>query len=144
MGAAYYIVVNSDEPGFHTGIDGKALARNSSEIDVVAKSLGLKLLDDYFSFSPENARLEMAGMLGIEDENDLPPEHESAIEKMPPEEWFDAMQGADFANKISEHIRANPESVAEPEAVLYDLQTMSTIMEKCSEHGLKWHFLVDY
>ena len=144
MGAAYYIVVNSDEAGFDESIDGKALSRNSAKIDLIAASLGFKSLNGYFSTSPEDARLEMAGMLGIEDENDLPPENEAVLKQMPPEEWYDAELGADYAGKIAEHIRNNPTSVAEPEAILFDLESMSTVMAQCKERGLQWHFLVDY
>jgi hypothetical protein len=144
MGAAYDIVVNSDDPGFDTSIDGKALSRNSAKIDVIATSLGFKSLNEYFSTSPEDARLEMAGMLGIEDENDLPPENEAAIKKMPPEEWYDAGHGADYAGKIAEHIRNDATTVAEPEAVLFDLESMSTVMAHCKERGLQWHLFVDY
>ena len=144
MGAAYYIVVNSDDAGFDASIDGKALSRNSAKIDVIATSLGFKSLNDYFSTSPEDARLEMAGMLGIEDENDLPPENQAALKQMPPEEWYDAELGEDYAARIAEHIRNNPTSVAEPEAVLFDLESMSTVMAQCKERGLQWHLLVDY
>lgn len=144
MGAAYYIVVNSDDPGFTTSIDGKALAKDSSEIDVIAKSLGFKLLSEYFSQSPEDARLEIAGLLGIDDENNLPPEYEIAFQNSPPEVWYEAEHGAGYAAKVAEHIRNEPDSVKNPEGVLYDLEAMASVMEECIKNGLKWHLLVDY
>jgi len=144
MGAAYYVVVNTDDPDFDTTVDGKALSRNATKIDAVATSLGFKPLDGYFSISPNDARLEMAGLLGIEDENDLPSENEAALKEMPPEEWYDASHGLDYANKVADFIRNHPDSVKELDAVLRDLDTMADVMASAMEHGLKWHLLVDY
>jgi hypothetical protein len=70
MGAAYYVVLNEDEPGFDTTIDGKALSRHSRPID--------------------------------------------------------------------------PRAVKDPEAVLDDLQAMSTVLAEAKKRGLKWHLQVDF
>ena len=144
MGAAYYIVVDTDEPDFDTTVDGKALSRNASQIDAIATSLGFRTLNGYFSISPEDARLQMADLLGIEDENDLPPENEAAISKVPPEEWYDAEHGLEYATRVSEYIRDNPNSVRDVDAVLNDLDQMKQVMSDAVQRGLKWHFLVDY
>jgi hypothetical protein len=72
-GAAYFIVLNADAPGFNMTVDGKALARHSSRIDSIATELGFKTLGEYCSLSPEEARAMMADLMELEDENDLPP-----------------------------------------------------------------------
>lgn len=144
MGAAYYVVVNSDEPGFDTTVNGKALSRNSDKLDVVATSLGFKTLDGYFSISPGDARLEMAGLLGIEDENDLPPASEEALQQMPPEEWYDAEHGLEYATQVAAYIRQHPHWVDDADSVLNDLDQMKQVMTAARERGLKWHLLVDY
>ncbi len=144
MGAAYYVVLNTDAPDFDTTVDGKALARNSTQIDLIAGSLGFKALDGYFSISPADARLQMADLLGIEDENNLPPENEEALKQMPPEEWYDAQHGVDWATQIANYIRENPGSVKDPDKVLADLDQMKQVMTDAVKRGLKWHLLVDY
>ena len=144
MGAAYFVVLNTDGPAFDPFINGKALARNVDKIDVVANSLGFKTLNGYFSKSATHARAEMAALLGIEDENKLPPAQEETIRNMPPEEWFDADHGLAYAVQVSEYIRETPGCVDEPEEVLDDLAELREVMIKAGTHGLKWHFLIDY
>lgn len=144
MGAAYFVVVNSAEPDFDTTIDGKALSRHSRRIDRIATQLGFKSLDEYCSQSPEEARLMMAGVMGIEDENDLPSDAEETLANMPPEQWYDADHGLDYARQLADHIRQNPGAVKDPEAVLYDLDTMATVLTEAKERGLKWHLQVDF
>ena len=144
MGAAFYVVVDAASPGFDTTIDGKALARNSSQIDSIAASLGFKALADYCSMSPEQARDQMAELLGIEDVHDLPEGSAAALSQMPPEEWFDPALGRDYAMRIAEYVRKNLEAVRDADAILNNLHRMEQIMAEASERGLKWHLLVDY
>jgi hypothetical protein len=144
MSVAYYIVVNGDAAGFVNSLDGKALAHNSEEINAAAESLGLKSLDDYFSISREKARSEIASLLGIEDENALPPESEAALKKMPPEAWYGAFEGLNYAMKIAAYIEKNPNSVSDHEEVLQDLHDWMETMKSLQKSGMKWHLAVDY
>ncbi|MCA9146623.1 MAG: hypothetical protein KDB05_27785 [Planctomycetales bacterium] len=144
MGAAYFIVVNSQDPGFDTTVDGKALSRHARQIDAIAIKLGFKSLDEHCSQSPDDARLQMADLMGIEDEFDLPADAEETLKNMPPEEWYDASHGLDYANKVADHIRQNPTSVKDPDAVLYDLDTMITVLTEAASRGLQWHLQVDF
>ena len=144
MGAAYYIVLDSNNTGFDSTVDGKALSRESTRIDAIAKSLGLKELSEYVSMSPDAALLEMAGLLGIEDPNELPPENKAALDEMPAEQWYEASLGHDYATAVGNHIRQNPSSVKDANAVLHDLDSMAKVMEEATKRGLKWHMLVDY
>ena len=144
MGAAYFIVLNQQDPGFDTTLDGKALSRHSRQIDAIAMKHGFKSLDEYCSQSLEEARLQMADLMELEDEIDLPAEAEDTLKNMPPEEWHDADHGLDYANKVADHVRQNPTSVKNPDAVLYDLDTMITVLTDAASRGLKWHFQVDF
>lgn len=144
MGAAYFIVVNSQDPGFDTTVDGKALSRYSRQIDAIAAKLGFKSLDGYCSQAREEARLQMAALMEIEDEVDLPADAEETLKNMPPEEWYDANHGLDYANKVVGHVRQNRTSVRDSDAVLYDLDTMITVLNEAATRGLKWHLQVDF
>lgn len=143
MGAAYYVVLNANEPGFDTTIDGKALSRHSRPIDRIAKQLGFKSLDEYCSQSPEEARLMMASIMGFDGADQLPPDAEATLASMPPEQWYDAEHGLDYASQLAAHIRLNPQAVKDPEAVLDDLQAMSAVLTEAKKRGLKWHLQVD-
>jgi hypothetical protein len=144
MGAAYFIVLNSDDPGFDTTVDGKALSRHSARINSIATKLGFKSLDEYCSQSPDDARSMMADLMGLEDENELPPDTAETFTKMPPEEWYDADHGIDYAKQMADHIRQNPKVVKDAEAVLYDLDSMITVLTQAKERELKWHLQVDF
>lgn len=144
MGAAYFIVLNSDDPGFDTTVDGKALSRHSARIDAIATKLGFKALDEYCSQSPDDARAMMADLMELEDESDLPPDAEETLANMPPEEWYGADHGIDYAKQMADHIRQNPQAVKNADAVLYDLDSMLTVLTQAKERELKWHLQVDF
>lgn len=144
MGAAYFIVLNSDAPGFDATMDGKALSRHSTPISSIAAKLGLKPLDGYCSQSPEDARAMMADLMELEDENELPPDAQGTLANMQLEEWYEANHGIDYARRLAEHIRQTPQSVKDADAVLSDLDAMIVILTQAKKHELKWHLQVDY
>lgn len=144
MGAAYYVVLNTEDPGFDTTVDGKALARHARQIDSIAASLGFKALDEYCSQSLEDARVLMMDLMELEEGDDLPPEAEETLRKMPPETWFEATVGLDYARQVSAHIRDNPSSVGDPDAVLNDFDALATVLQQAAERELKWHLQVDF
>jgi hypothetical protein len=49
MSLAYFIVVNHDAPGFDTFVNGKAVAKQSEQLDALAKRLGVIALEDFSS-----------------------------------------------------------------------------------------------
>ncbi|MEX0937710.1 MAG: hypothetical protein WDZ59_07595 [Pirellulales bacterium] len=144
MGAAYFIVLNSDDPGFNTTVDGKALSRHSGRIDAKAKVLGFKSLDEYCSQSPEDARSLLADLMGMEDEDDLPPDAEETLGNLPPEEWCDSEHGIDYAKRVGDAIRQNPQAVEDADAILSDLDSMVAVLTQAKDRGLKWHLQVDF
>ena len=144
MGAAFFIVLNSEDPGFDTSVDGKALSRHSVRINSVAAKLRLKALEEYSSQSHEDARAMMASLMGLENEDDLPPDAQETLANMPPEQWYDADQGIEYAKQMADHIRQNPQAVKDADAVLYDFDSMLTVLKKAKEHKLKWHLQVDF
>ena len=86
----------------------------------------------------------MADLMELEDENDLPPDAEETLANMPPEEWYDADHGIDYAKQMADHIRQNPQAVKNADAILYDLDSMLTVLTQAKEHELKWHLQVDF
>lgn len=144
MGAAYYVVLNSDDPGFDPTVDGKALSRHSTQINAIATKLGLKALDDYCSLAPQDARTMMADIMGLEDEDDLPPDAPGTLASVTPEVWYDAGHGIDYARQLADHVRESPQSVKDADAVLYDLDSMLTVLTQAKDRELKWHLQVDF
>src|SRR5262245_39673756 len=99
MGAAYFIVLDRENHGFDTMVNGKDLAREAKRLDKIAKALGLPSLDEYVSYSPEEARAMMEN-LGVEPS-------EAAGMELPEAKWYDPQEGLDWVGKVSAHIRAH-------------------------------------
>ena len=121
MSTAFFIVLDSDEPGFDAFVDGKILTRQLDSVNAIARSLGLKQLEDY-------AFQDLSEFGG--------PELEV--------EWFDAAEGKNWASRILQHIRANPEAVKDIEAVAEDLADYVRVFEEAGKRGLKWHLELDF
>ncbi len=144
MGAAYFVVVDSDDPGFDITIDGKGLSKHSRQVNKVAQGLGFKPLEAHCSISMDQARDQMMDMMGVDDVSALPAEMEESLAKMPPEEWFEAAYGLEYAHQMGDYIRSNPACVKDAGAVLGDLDAMACVMKAASERHLKWHLQVDF
>lgn len=128
MGVAFYIVLDNDEPGFDTFVNGKCLAREDG-LDPLCEELGLKTLNDFFSMSGD----EIADML---DEDIELPEVED-------QKWFTPDEGLVFVSILSSHLRANPDSVENAAGCLQDLAEYAEVFEQAKAIGAKWHLNID-
>lgn len=126
MGAAYFIALDNEEPGFDTFVNGKAVAVARDAICDITKKLGLKDIDDLTSFDE------------WDDEFDLPEEY-----REPETPWFDAQEGTRWVSAVRDYITANEGAVPEREAVLADLGEYETLLNRAHEIGAKWHFSMD-
>jgi len=126
MGVAYYIVLDNENPGFETLVNGKAVARARDAIYAITEKLGLKGIDDLTSFGD------------LDDEFELPEEYR---ETQTP--WFEPQEGITWVSAIRESIAANPSAVAEGERVLSDLAEYEALLKRAAEIGAKWHFAMD-
>ncbi len=121
MSTAYYIVLNSQEPGFDTFIDGKALARRLPTVNKIAVGIGLKRLEN-FAFH------DLSDFGGPESEP----------------EWFDAAEGVNWMSQVLQHVRQHPDSVGDADAVADDLQACIRVLGEAGKRGFKWHLALDY
>lgn len=126
MGAAYYIALDNEEPGFDTTVNGKAVARERDAIIAITKKLKLPTIDDLASFA------DLAAEFGVD--SGLP----AAQEK-----WFEPAQGIKWVRAVRDHIEANPTSVKRPGAVLADLEEYDDLLTRAQSIAAKWHFAVD-
>ena len=128
MSVAYYIVLDNDEPGFDTFVNGKALAREK-KLASLCKSLGLNNFEDFLTMSEE----DISDVLG--EDVDLPDELN--------EKWFMPDEGLTYFSAIADHIKANPASVDDPEECLEELAEYTDILTKAKKIGAKWHLNLD-
>ncbi len=121
MSTAYFIVLDSEEPGFDTFVDGKMLTRQIRAVNKVARSLGLKQFEDY----------------AVQDLSDF------GGPKLGPE-WFDASDGKNCASRIQQYLQENPNTVKDVDAVAADLADYVNVFEEADKRGLKWHLELDF
>src|SRR5262245_10886538 len=108
--AAYFIVLDQKDPGFDTMLNGKYLSKEAKRLEKIAKSLGVRALDDYVSYSPEEARAIMEDM-GTD------PAVKAKME-LPEQKWYDPEEGLDLVRKLSAHVKTNPSAVKNARGVL--------------------------
>ncbi len=132
MSAAYYVVLEDPKPGFNTYVNGKAVAKAASNINRIARMVGVKTLDEFVS-------ADLTEFFDEEDEDDF---HGTVADAHVV--WFDASEGLDWCSKISEYIGNNPDDVHDAEHVQEDLAEYQELFKNASEAGIRWHLEVDF
>jgi len=131
MSAAYYITLNNENPGFDIMVNGKSISNNCELIDELAKNNGLKLLNDYFSQNPEEARI-MAEEFGTELEG----------VDFPDEKFFDCDEGSIWIGKLIKIISGIDDKSKDD--IIDDLRECRVVMDRADKIGAKWHFSIDF
>lgn len=121
MSTAYFVVLNCDEPGFDSFVDGKMLTRHLEEVNAVATGLGLKAFEGYaFQDLSEYGGPDMAV------------------------QWFEADEGMNWTRSVRRHLHDNPGAIADPDAVVQDLDDYFRVFEEAGKRGLQWHLELDF
>ena len=136
MSTALFIVIDRDNTGFDTTVNGKFLSQDAGKLEKIAKSLGLRPLHEYVSYSPEDA-LEMMEELG-----DDPAEMDGM--ELPEQQWYEPQEGLDWADKVIAYVRSNPASVKNAEGVLADLDEYRTVFEHAKSISARWNLQIDF
>src|SRR5262249_27527424 len=135
MSAAFFIVLDREDPGFDTTVNGKFLSQDAKRLEKIAKSLGIRPLDQYVSYSPEEAREMMEDM-------DVDPEEVEGMD-LPALTWYDPQEGLNWVNKVAAHIGEHPSSVKNPKGVLGDLEEYRSVLEQAKGVGARWNLQVE-
>lgn len=136
MGAAYFIVLDNPKPKFDTFVNGKALSQESKKLAKLCDTLKIPQLDDFVSYSPEEARGMMEDM-GVDEET-------IEATELPEQKWFKPDEGLDVVAKLTAHIQANPKSVKNAKAVLSDLAEFTEVLTKAKKAKAKFCLQVDF
>ncbi len=130
-----YIVVEGDDPGYDTFVNGRAIARNEDALERLAVSLGSRPLIEFFS-ADENS---MA--LLIEEGAGDP----KLLDKLPPPQWFPAGSGLETVLALLQHLEREPGDLgSEGEFVRGELQEYATVLRKARDRSLRWHLSVSW
>lgn len=127
MGVAYYIVLERKIDGLDTGMDGKSLSRHIETLDDAVRELGVRPLSEFFSADREQMAEFMAGE-GIE----------AGDVELPALQQFTAQDGLATIQALTAHAAARTDGVAQ------DLRECERILSAAAQHGVGWHFEVDF
>jgi hypothetical protein len=127
MGAAYFIVLERKIDGLDTGMDGKSISEHIESLDDAARQLGVRPLSEFFSADPAQLAEFMEGE-GV-DVGDVAP---------PALQQFTAQDGLATVRALASHAAARADGVAQ------DLRECERILSAAAQHGVGWHFEVDF
>jgi hypothetical protein len=127
MGAAYFIVLERRIDGLDTGIDGKSLSRHIDALDQAARALGVRPLSEFFSMMPEDAAAFMEGEGMDLGESELP-----ALQQFAAEDGLETVRA----------LASRPETLED--GIVQDLRECERILTVAAQHGVGWHFEVDF
>lgn len=137
MGAAFFIVLDREAPGFETFVNGKSLAKDTEGLDRIAEALGIRLLGEFVSYSPEDARAMMEELGADPVEIDMT--------ELPDQKWYDPADGLTWVRQMmSTYLQANPSTLKNPEGVLHDLHEYQAVLEQAQAAGIRWNLQVDF
>lgn len=136
MSAAFFIVLDQEDPGFETMVNGQFLSSESARLEKIARSLGLPPLEEFVSVSPDEARAMMEDM-GTDPDEIMEME-------LPDQKWYEPKEGLEWIGKVSGHIGANPSAVKNVKGVLAELDEYRVVLEQAQSIKARWNLQVDF
>lgn len=135
MAASLYIVIEGDDPGFDTFVNGAALARNEDKLEQLADELQIAHLLDFFSADADSmALLEQEGYT-------LP----ASAAVLPPTQWFSSEDGLDVVSALHEYLDNHISYLGDDTAAaLNELEQYMTVLEKAAARNFRWHLAVSW
>ena len=132
MSAAYYIVLDNNDPGFDPFANGKFLSKESDVLAAISELAEQPTLDDFVSLAPDESAAMMEELGG--DAGDV---------EFPPERWFSADEGIGWAKAILAEVEKKRSSLKNADGVISDLREYEQVLSQAKAIGAKWHLQVD-
>src|SRR5277367_5107885 len=112
MAASMYIVIEGDDPGFDTFVNGRSLARNEDALERLALRLGVRPLIEFFSADENSMSLLIKEGAGNQD----------LIRRLPPPQWYSPGDGLKTVKALVHALSDEPQQLGtEGEQVLSEL-----------------------
>jgi hypothetical protein len=135
MAASMYIVVEGEDPGFDTYVNGRALVRNEDALERLAIRLNVRPLIDFFSADENSMSLLIEEGAGNPD----------LLEKLPPPQWFAGDEGLASVMPLLRALRDDPSQLgSEGEFLREELEEFEMVLQKTADRSLRWHLAVSW
>ncbi len=135
MAASMYIVVEGEDPGFDTFVNGRALVRNEDAVERMARRLGVRPLIDFFSADQNSMALlveEGAGDAAL-------------LGKLLPPQWYAGPEGLASVGPLLQAMQAEPQQLGTDGVLLCEeLEEFHAVLQKTADRGLRWHLAVSW
>ena len=130
-----YIVVEGEDPGFDTFVNGRALARNEDGLERLAIRMGVRPLIDFFSADENSMSLLIEEGAGNPD----------LLQKLPPPQWFGGDDGLASVRPLLQALRDEPAQMGSDSQSLRDeLEEFEVVLQKTADRKLRWHLAVSW
>ncbi len=130
-----YIVVEGEDPGFDTFVNGRSLARHEDALEKLALSLGARPLIEFFSADENSMALLIEEGAGNED----------LLRRMPPPQWYKPDDGLRSVQALLDALSAEPQMLGtEGSQVLSELREYEQVLGKTRDRGMRWHLAVSW
>ena len=125
-----YIVVEGEDPGFDTYVNGRALARQEAGIERLAHTLAVRPLLEFFSADENSMALLIEEGAGNPD----------LLHRLPPPQWFPPEAGLQTVRSLIEALEQEPRRLGQETAgVISELLEYERVLRKAADRGLRWH-----
>jgi hypothetical protein len=135
MAASMYIVVEGEDPGFDTFVNGRSLARHEDALEKLALSLGARPLIEFFSADENSMALLIEEGAGDQE----------LMRKLPPPQWYQPADGLKTVQSLLQALRDDPQQLGtEGKQVLSELKEYAEVLEKARDREMRWHLAVSW
>ena len=135
MAASMYIVVEGEDPGFDTFVNGRALARNEDALEKLALRLDVRPLIEFFSADENSMSLLIEEGAGNRD----------LLHRLPPPQWYTASDGLATVEALIAALEGEPQQLGtEGEPVLGELLEYRRVLRKAKDRNTRWHLAVSW
>ncbi len=135
MSASMYIVVQGEDPGFDTFVNGRSMARHEDALERLALNVGVRPLIEFFSADENSMALLIEEGAG----------NQELLRRLPPPQWYAARDGLLTVRALIETLRREPQQLgSEGQRVLSELEEYARVLEKTESRGLRWHLAVSW
>jgi hypothetical protein len=130
-----YIVVEGEDPGFDTFVNGHSLARHEDALERLALSAGVRPLIEFFSADENSMSLLIEEGAGDQE----------LLRRLPPPQWYAPQDGLSTVRALLLALEDDPQQLgSEGEQVLSELLEYAQVLEKTMDRNLRWHLAVSW
>ncbi|UXI68581.1 hypothetical protein [Tahibacter amnicola] len=126
MGVAYYIVLDTDAPGFDASVDGKTVGKGQPLLDTLARTQGLPDLMQFLCVDDDDESADLAEGLDLPDDS----------------QWHDSAEGQQYFARLAIALRQQADAGRHADLIA-ELDDFAVVLQKAQSIGARWRLGMD-